>query len=278
VPRDLNGLILQGRYAEFEALSRQYEDKFKSDPKYETALVRLYDGLDSEAPVMAARLVDWVGQHRSHIALAARGIYLTHRGFSARGDAFAARTPAERMQRMAQLHLQAASDLLAALKEDDGFALAYRALIQIAQARGDTVTAERVMNEAVRKVPQTYYVRFAYLSALQPNWGGDYSLMREYADTLDDAAKLNPRIWSLKAEVPAAMAHSAWRSRDYSQAIRYYTEALSFGDRTAFLRNRGMIYLEVKDYARARADFARYLEYVSDPEVRKYLQRLPAGR
>ena len=272
---DVRALILQ---EEFEALSRQYEEKFRSDPKYETALIRLYGALDSSDDLLP-RLDAWVAKRPSYAAHAARGIYRMYRGYSERGGKFSRDTPPEQMQRMVQLHQQAVPDLLAALKENGRLAPAYVALIRIQRDAGDSESAERTLNEAVRRMPETYYVRHAYLGALNPRWGGDYSLMQGYANTLDAAAVRNPRIWSLKAEVAAELGHNAWISRDYAQAIRYYTEALRFGDRLEFLSNRGRAYWAVQDYARARADFARYLDYSpSDPEVRGWMKRLESLR
>jgi hypothetical protein len=200
------------------------------------------------------------------------------RGFYARGSSYSSETAPQKMLRMQELHRQAIPDLLAAVKENGRFAPAYIALIDISRAVGDTRSAERVHMEAVRLIPQAYYVRHAFLAALNPRWGGDYALMQAYADSLDQAAALNPRIWSLKAEVSAEMGHRARAANDPAQAIRYFTEALRFGDRLEFLGNRGQAYMEVKDYGRARADFARYLEYSTDPQVIKLMRSLDGLR
>lgn len=272
----VRALILQGRFAEFEALSRQYEDRFRTDPKYESALVKLYGGLNSDDDLLP-QLDAWVATRASYAAHAARGIYRMHRGYRERGSKYTRETPPGQMQLMLHLHRQAVPDLLAALKENGRLAPAYVALIRIQMGAGDTQSAERTLNEAVRRMPETYYVRYEYLVALRPQWGGDYSLMQTYAATLDAAAARNPRIWSLKGEVAAELGASAWRSRDYAQAIRYYSEALRFGDRLEFLKNRGRLYWEVRDYARAKADFAKYLEYSpSDDAVRGWMKRLEA--
>lgn len=178
---------------------------------------------------------------------------------------------------MRELHSEAIPDLLAAIRENGRFAPAYVALINIARAAGDTMSAERALNEAVRWIPESYYVRHAYMTALHPKWGGDYSMMQAYANSLDQAARLNARVWSLRAEVPAQLGYSAWVSRDYAEAIKYYTEALHHGDRLEFLKNRGTIYLTLKQYPAARRDFARYLKYSrSDGEVNRWINALDA--
>jgi tetratricopeptide (TPR) repeat protein len=273
--QEINALILQERFAEFEAISKQYEEKFKTDPKYESPLTKLYTSLNVENDLLLKKLDIWVAQRPSHMSHGARGIHKKYRGYRARGGEFAKDTPAAQFERMAKLHREAITDLLAAIKENSRFAPAYVALIDIVRGSGDSTSAERTLAEAVRWIPETYYVRHAYLRALHPRWGGDYSLMQAYTNSLDEAARLNPRIWSLKAEVPAELGYDAWLSRDYPQAIKYYTEALSFGDRLEFLNNRGRIFMSTKQYAAAKSDFTRYLEYSpSDAEVTRLLRSL----
>ena len=270
----IKALIQQERFAEFEALSRQYEEKFKTDPRYESPLIALYSALNETDDRLREQLDKWVARRPSYISYGARGIYKKNHGYAVRGSAATRDTPPAQMQRMKQLHDEAIADLLAAIKDNARFAPAYVALISINRGAGDTASAERAVNEAVRWIPETYYVRHAYLRALHPRWGGDFSLMQAYANSLDQAVRLNPRIWSLKAEVPAELGYEAWLSGDHAQAVRYYTEALAFGDRLEFLRNRGQAHMSARQYPAARRDFSRYLEYIEDPEIDRLLKRL----
>jgi hypothetical protein len=274
-PEEIRALVLQERFAEFEALSKEYEAKFKTQPKYESALTKLYGALDSADPSLLAKLDAWVARRPSYISHGARGIYKKDRGYAARGTAYIRETPASSIARMEQLHFEAIPDLLAAVKENNRFVPAYVALIQITRGASNAVIAEKAHAEGVQLIPASYYIRHAYVVGLQPRWGGDYSLMQSYADGLDAAARLNPRVWSLKGEIAAQLGHSAWLSNDYPEAIKHYTEALRFGDRLAFLKYRGQIFWTMKEYAAARSDFTRYLEYdKSDPEVIRWLNRL----
>ena len=272
--QEVNALILQERFAEFESLSRSYEEKFKTDPKYESPLTKLYASLDARNDRLWQKLDKWVATRPSYISHGARGIARQKGGDLARGTRYANETAPEQMERMRQMHLQAIPDLLAALKENRRFAPAYESLIDIDRAVGDSASAERVLREAVRWIPETYYVRYAYLTVLRPKWGGDYSLMQAYANSQSEAARLNPRIWSLRAEVPADLGSSAWVSQDYTEAIKYYTEALRYGDRLEFLKKRGQLFWRIGNYAAARRDFARYLEYQADPDVIRWKKTL----
>jgi hypothetical protein len=272
---ELNALIMQERFAEFEALSRQYESNFKKEPKYESSLVALYMSLDIDNDAMLEKLHKWVATRPSYMSHGARGIYNRYRGYRARGTKFSQDTPQAQMARMSELHRQAIPDLLIALGANRRFSPAYISLLAIQRTAGDIASAERTVNEAVRWIPETYYVRRSYLIGLRPQWGGDYSLMQAYARSLDEASRLNPRIWSLNAELPAELGHSAWVSRDYADAIRYYTEALRYGDNLEFLKNRGQIFWATRQYAQARRDFARYTQYdKSDEQVNGWLRSL----
>jgi tetratricopeptide (TPR) repeat protein len=274
-PEEIRALILQERFAEFEALSKEYEEKFKTQPNYEAALTKLYSALNSTDPSLVAKLDAWVAKRPSYMSYGARGIYKRDRGYAARGTASLRETPATRIARMEQLHFEAIPDLLAAVKENNRFAPAYVALIDITRGARNATIAEKAHTEGVQWVPTSYYIRHAYIVGLQPRWGGDYSLMQSYTDGLERAARLNPRVWSLKGEIAAQLGHSAWLSDDYPEAIKHYTEALRYGDRLDFLKSRGKIFMTMKHYAAARNDFTRYLEYSkSDPEVIGLLNRL----
>lgn len=276
--KEIAGLIRQERFLEFEALSAEAEEKFKNEPKYEAALIKLYDTVRVEDHVLLQKLDKWVATRPSAASHTARGIYNVSRGFRARGTNYSRETSPARMATMAKYHAQAIPDLLMAIKANRAFAPAYMALIDVQRASGDTMSAERTATEAARWIPQTYYIRYAYLIALRPRWGGDYTLMQAYVNSLDEAARLNPRIWSLKGEVPALLGLNAWEAGDYPAAIKHYTEALSFGDRASFLKDRGRVFLDAKQYAAARRDFERYAQYVAnDAEVdswRRYLEQL----
>ena len=274
--QEIKALIEDERFAEFEDLSRNYEERFKTDPKYESPLTKLYTSLNvGDDLLFEKKLNKWVATRPSYISYGARGVYREYRGYRARGGNFVRDTPDAQIARMREFHRQAVPDLLAALKDNSRFVPAYVSLIAINRAAGDTLSAEKVLNEAVRWVPETYYVRHAYLKALHPKWGGNYSMMQAYANSLDQAVRLNPRIWSLRAEVPAELGYSAWLSQDYPEAIKYYTEALRFGDRLEFLKNRGRIFMTTKQYAAARRDFARYLDYSkSDADVHRWMKSL----
>lgn len=178
---------------------------------------------------------------------------------------------------MTRLHQEARGDLLTAIEQNSRLTPAYCALILIEKASGNTDNARNILDTAVRSIPETYYVRYIYLTSLHPKWGGSYEQMQAYADTLDSDALVNPRLWSLKGEVPAERGFIAMLNNEYTQAINYYTEALSYGERMSFLKNRGQMYMESRQNDLALKDFRRYRQYdSSDKEVNGWIDYLAA--
>jgi tetratricopeptide (TPR) repeat protein len=262
--KTISNLILQEHFSEFEALSKSVEAAFLKDPLYESQYVKLYNSIDSNNPDILAKLDKWVKERPSYISYGARGIYKENRGFDVRGGEYIDRTPPAKIAEMVALHTAANKDLLFAVKSNPQFAGGYEALILIAKASGDIEDGKKILDMATKAIPGTYYVRHAYLDMLRPRWGGSYALMSQYTDTLDQAALLNPRVWSLKAEVPAEIALTAYIGDDNQKAIQYYTKALSYGDRMEFLLRRGEAYMNLRNFELALKDFTRFQKFDKD--------------
>jgi tetratricopeptide (TPR) repeat protein len=272
---EVTNLILQGKYKEFEKRSKYYERKFLKDPLYESPLVKLYCALDYRNSLLLEKLDKWVKNRPSYISYGARGVYKVNRGYFIRGKKYISETPPENILKMELIHEEARSDLESAINENKRFAPAYCALMQIEEASGNIGGLKSILDDAIRSIPETYYIRYTYLTALHPRWGGSYELMQEYASGISKEALINPRIWSLKGEVPAERGYTALLNKDYNKAIQYYTEALSYGERMSFLKYRGRMFMKVKKYDMALQDFMRYTKYdESDKEVNDYIKYL----
>jgi len=170
---------------------------------------------------------------------------------------------------------EAKPDLLRAIKLNKKFPPPYSYLIGIEKAEGNIDSTTKIHDLAVHSIPETYYIRYEYLTSLYPKWGGSFELMQEYVDGLDRAVQKNPRIWSLKGEVAAELGNTAWLDSDYVGAIQCYTEALSYGDRMSFLKSRGRLYMLTGQDNLALEDFIKYRKYnKADRVVNTYITSL----
>jgi len=272
---EITNLILQGNFTEFERRSKQYEQRFLKDPLYESPLCKLYNSLDYTDSRLLEKLDDWVRKRPSYASHAARGVYKVNLGYHIRGGEYIRDTPPENIAEMKRLHTEAKKDLLAAINANKRLSPVYCSLIRIARASGGIVDSESILASAVRSIPETYYIRYEYLRSSEPRWGGSYRQMQEYADSLDNEALRNPRIWSLKGEIAAERGFTARLDKDYGQAIQYYTEALSYGDRLSFLKIRGYLYMIIGQDELALSDFTRSNEFgIYDKEIEGYIADL----
>jgi len=280
-------LIQEERFLEFEKLSKQYETSFSKEPKYKSPLYKLYgalnlvfdkesvDGAVGTGELILRKLDKWVEARPSYISYGARGAFQTNLGYGIRGGEYISKTPSHRVESMRAYHRAAKADLLLALKENNKFGPAYLNLILIERASGSTEQAKQIADAAAKYLPQSYYIPAAYLEALKPRWGGSYESMETYASSLSIAVPLNARVFNLRADAPAERAYSAVLAKDYLTAIRFYTEALSYGDRPSFLYWRGRSYKELRQHDLALADFKRYTRYRQDnTEVNHWIEYL----
>jgi tetratricopeptide (TPR) repeat protein len=268
-------LLLDERFQEFEDRTHKYERLFASDPVWESSLWKLFSAIDGSNPHLKEKLDKWVRMNPSYISYTARGTYNVNLAYKQRGALYIRDTPPEDLALMEATMREAQRDLEKALERNSKFIPTYMELLQVAQAIGGVDIAQAIERRAAREVPTTYYLRYVYLMNLRPRWGGSYELMTAYEDGLTDAARLNPRIWSLKGQSWAERGYSAWQDdRDLARAVTYYTKALEFGDRMEFFKTRGILHLDLHQYDLALKDFSRYREYggTDDAEVDRYVQ------
>lgn len=251
-------MILNKKFKEFEELSKSYEEGFSKNPLFETPLRKLYDAIYAEGAYRTdiSRALDvWVETRPTYMSFAARGIFKANLGISARGYNYIANTSPKRITMMKQFHGEAMPDLLRAIKENPKFTPSYVSLLNILRASGDFSEAEKVEQLGINAVPNSFYIRYAFIQILTPRWGGSYSQMHKYIDSMRKDDFSNPRNWSLKGEVDAEKGLSAMLANQYESAIKFYTKALSYGDRCDHLKSRAYSYSQLKKYRLALDDY-----------------------
>ena len=140
----------------------------------------------------------------------------------------------------------------------------YTLLIYAEKAGGNQREIKKIHDRAIKLMPESFYIRDKYISAIQPRWGGSYEEMTRYIDSINFDHLSNARIWQLKGEVDGEKGYTAYLNRDYKEAIEHYTKALSYGDKANFFWVRGYSYLSIREYEDAHQDFSNYLKYVKD--------------
>ena len=248
---------------DFRSLENIYEgifELYKKDVQYENFLQNSYDIFNPDTTEVKD-LDLWVAQTGSYIAYAARGAYKTTAGYWARGGKYISETPQENLDKMQRLHEEAVVDLRVAISKNPALMPAYKDLIDIVKASTVPYTARQILEQAVANDKRTFYVRYRYMMSLLPRWGGSYEEMSSFAQESINYVNLNPRLWSLQGEGSADLADNYEREKDYTSAIKSYTAALMFGDRTSWLKNRASCYSKLGQRDLAAIDANKVLYY-----------------
>lgn len=274
---EITNLILEDRCDDFEARSKEYETNFAADPLYEAPLLKLYESIDSNNPELSERLDTWVKTRGSYAAVTARAMFRIGRIGLLRGSKSDAQLLPEELAAINRYRVGATSDVHRAIAENKGFVPAYYALLLIDRSVGNAETTRNDYARAIGVTPESYFLRHVYLSTLTPKRGGSYKLMYEFTKDIAKLAELNPRLWSLKGDISEEKAKTAWQASELATALRYYNEAMTFGDRLSVLKNRGRLYYSIKDYQSALRDFTTYQEYdFHDQEVNAWVAAMVA--
>lgn len=268
--------LQSGDYEALEELLQKGVQLYKHDALYESYLQKGFDLFKAENGVSDADIDAWVAATGSGIAYAARGIFKAQQGFTVRGKKPAKRTPSENLERMRQLHVEAAADLELAISKHPSLQPAYGWMIQITKASNLHFSAREILQKAVAADSRTYYTRFQYMTAMSPLWCGSMDSMIAYAMEIETTPTTNPRVWSIQGEVFAEIADFFYQDRAFVKAAELYTAALQFGDRTTTLKWRAACYYNLGQFKESIDDLDRALYYNPNDEIAR--QRLEQSK
>jgi tetratricopeptide (TPR) repeat protein len=274
-PQLLMRLVMEGQFEAFEAQAKAYEVAWSQVPSNEIAYQHVFEALQVDPPGLAERLDEWVAQRPSYLSLAARGSYRIGRGFQMRGTELARNTSRAQFEGMAGQHAMAREDLEAAVALKPDFTAAHGMLITIAQADGSRSEARQWLDLALAARPDAYMPRQKYILILLPRWGGSYEEMDAFTEGLEKATARNPLLWTLKGEALADRGHVAHSARDFPTMLQRYNEALSYGRRVDFLRERARAHWEMGNLPLALQDYQTCLtQSPYDKECLKHAKTL----
>ena len=261
---DIKELFLEGRYSDIENLVSEYSEKMKSNPLYESPLIKVFNKLaeiNVDQEIMLEGLDKWTSSRPSAISFTASGGYKVLQAHKVRGTDLIDDTPPEAIHEMQFLLSSAKEDLIKSLVYNNKFSPTYAFLIHKEQLSGSLVEASKFHDTGIQTMPDSYYIREAYMQALQPSWLGSYAQMEAYTATLDQAPLLNPRIWSLKGFPDLVRGDSALINGDNTLGLSFLTRSLSYGERVVTRLKRARLYSELGSYDLALADYLVALKF-----------------
>ncbi len=265
VQRRVVALVASRDYGELERVLGAYQAQFEQDSSATAPLENAFRAFRKLPPGAESALNEWVDKTPgSYPARLGRGIFYLWEGLEVRGARFAADTPKEDMAAMQALHAKARSDLEGSLGMAQKPYLSRLSLVTLARYGGGGATARAHYDEAAKLAPQSVELRLAYMTALEPRWGGSYAKMEEFVGEatrqLNDPAAAN----RLAARITAYSANERRRADDRAEALRLYDEAVALDANGSILCERSFVLSEMERHAEAFADVKLALAKVRD--------------
>ncbi|MFC1495808.1 DUF4034 domain-containing protein [Candidatus Margulisiibacteriota bacterium] len=247
---------------EYDKLTEFYKSKledFRKDYAKENDFFVAAEHFNVTSKSYEKLLSNWIGNSLDSFApFLARGIYYTAQGWIARGTAWSKDTSKEQFINMRKYFQLAKQDLKDAIELEPTALPAYKTLISIAMAEGNTKVKKEVTQAALEYFPASYEIRSNYMYSLKPRWGGSYEEMNAYATECEKLIDKNPRLKSIRCYIYLDKADYYTRKGQFKEAIAELDKAVEISPKgIAQLLERGNIYLDIGKVKLAYDDFNR---------------------
>jgi predicted Zn-dependent protease len=216
--------------ADFDALERTlagYQQRYEDDPAKEEELYTAFATFRLVKPGAEPTLRRWTEKMpQSYSASLALGIFYLWHGIEARGTAYVADTPPEKLRRLTELLSKARPELERSTGLTARPYLSHLSLVTLSRYVGDRELGRQHYLAGIQVAPQSLRLRRARMTSLEPKWGGSYAEMEALAR--ESAAQLKDRaaIADLAASVPAAKADDFRSQGEFEKAAQLYADAL----------------------------------------------------
>jgi len=243
----------------FEELNRILADSSRAVRKNianEAGLRDIYLSFQKDDPAWESLFERWISQFpNEHQGYLARATYLVHRGWQARGGAYADKTSQENLDQMVFFMDRAQDDLRQAMSLKSGELWAYCLRINIAKSGGRYPDALGTLEQATKRYPATYLARKYYIETLDPKWGGSPMAMMSFADSAQHYVGANPELRQLVSFAYYEAGRMAYINKEYRDAIGFLSIAIEKSGRPRSHFMRGKSYARQGDHEKALSDF-----------------------
>lgn len=177
----------------------------------------------------------------------ARGVYLKNLAWEARGGKYAADTPQQKLERMAEYFAQAIPLLEKAIEIEPKAMPAYAMLLNISKS-GSMAGLERyAVSAGFEQDPACIDLIKQQLLALLPRWGGSYAAMEAAVERARPFAAARPAIAVRFADPDRDMGERLFDEELYGQAAAALDEGIKEGSDEATLQQAAEVAIDRKD-------------------------------
>ena len=252
-------LLKNGRYEQLDKMLDKLHKQYIADYTKEEENVRAYDCFSRSNPSFEAHLNKWIAARRgSAYAYLARAKYFSDMGWDARGTNWASETKKAQFDRMENYFTKAVADIKHTISIDPNIIDAYTEMIKISKTMS-SIDDKEYLDKALLIDPYAFWPRWFHMFNLLPRWGGSLSEMSRYLEATRPYFGKNPKLRVLEGLVSIEFGDSALWNKDYEKALRYYTDALKYGEVNFYYKKRGSVLKELNRFEDAKKDFDRIL-------------------
>ncbi|HSE11303.1 MAG TPA: DUF4124 domain-containing protein [Rudaea sp.] len=189
----LLAMLRERRYAALETRLKSMYEPTKGAHCSDRPFGLAFWAFQDASADLEQRYAEWLSEFpHSQWALAARGWYFVNRGYSVRGTKFVRETSAEQFEAMRAEFVKGQADLDEALRIDPTLAVAAVQELSIARNGASQLESKLMYERFLRRMPNSYVLRYAYAFSLQPKWGGDIKTLMSFAAEEAKHDDINP--------------------------------------------------------------------------------------
>lgn len=258
---ELLALLRENRFEALDARLVAYQKGYESEKNLEKYVDFAFFAFANSDPKLQAKLDQWVlMMPNSYAAPLARGIYHWRLGWVSRQYALAKKTSRQRFKVMGIQFTRAAADLTAAINLNKKLSIGYGLLISIANATRNRKDVDRFLKLGLEANPDSMAIRSRYLFALQPKWGGSIKAIEAFIEDTKSEFERYPKLRVLQAYPLYATAINLIWNDKRREAVKFFNQALQYGDNWSMYYQRGRNYRALEQYDMALADLNRALK------------------
>ncbi len=232
---DVVAYLYARQFDAIEEKFREHEEYFEDDYEGESEAGLAFAVFRQADPAVQDIVEDWATDFPdSYVALLALGSYFEELGWRRRDHRFASETTEIQFREMEDAFQRAIVAFQKTASLRPKLTVSYAELIDIYRALGDREQCDRWLQRALEEKPASSIVRFHYIEALRPRWGGSIEEMQAFAKNAEELGDANPRLLKLHGMVSSELAEQAFPT-DKRKALALHEEALSFGEDSFWL-------------------------------------------
>ena len=164
---------------------------------------------------------EWIQRYpKSEAAYLAAAAYYLRLAFAARGDKFSDETSDEQFDAMGESMIKANELLDEAMRLSKRPTMAISQRMRITTATGNSVRTAQHYRKAIKDYPETLQVRYRYISASNPKWGGSIPQLMSIVDDAKGMSESDQRY--VKYLVQTEVASSLETVNDDKRAVEVY--------------------------------------------------------